>query len=280
MFHESRVGSTMVSNLLTTLGRVYSEPYPIYTAMTSCSARWDGQLSSDCDAKKQRRLLQDVIYMMQRANTKEPSGSNAPKRVFFKFGSRLTPHISKLTELFPHTPWVFLYRDPIEVLVSHQKKSSCLSKTYLPEDIKEAIGRRGAGNQSVWAKHDIQFCAAQLAGICEAALQHLRPNGRLVNHQQLPIELWNEVLPNHFGIAATGNEQQRMEQLSGVYSKRRRDIDGGREWKGDEVRKHIDSTPETRSAASTFLQPTYTKLEEARKQQTAGWLQQLLNFGD
>jgi hypothetical protein len=185
VFHESRVGSTMVSNLLTTLGRVYSEPGPIYTAFSACTSR-DGQLIPDCDTKKQQRLLQDVFYMMQRSNTQQ---SNPPRRVFFKFGSRLTAHIAKFTELFPHTPWIFLYRDPIEVLVSHQKKAACFSKTYLPEDIKKDIGSRGADGKSVWDKHDIQFCAAQLAGICESALQHIHHNGRLVNHRQLPTEL-------------------------------------------------------------------------------------------
>jgi hypothetical protein len=68
-----------------------------------------------------------------------------------------------------------------------------------------------------------------------------------------------------------------MERLSERYSKRRRDI-VGKDWNSDGVRKHIDSTPETRFAASTFLNPTYTKLEGARKRQTAGWVQQLLSF--
>lgn len=65
VFHESRVGSTLVANSLVamdpTLHRVYSESSPITDALLAC-----GRMGSQCDMNANVELFRDVVYLMGR----------------------------------------------------------------------------------------------------------------------------------------------------------------------------------------------------------------------
>jgi hypothetical protein len=41
------------------------------------------------------------------------------KRYFFKFQSLLTTKMHIVLEAFPNVPWIFLYRNPIQTVMSH-----------------------------------------------------------------------------------------------------------------------------------------------------------------
>ena len=59
------------------------------------------------------QILQDVIYLMSRTN------QFYKRRVFFKIQSIGTLYLSYFRTAFPTTPWIYVYRDPIEVIMSH-----------------------------------------------------------------------------------------------------------------------------------------------------------------
>ncbi len=66
---------------------------------------------------------------------------------------------------FPDVPWVFLYRDPVEVLVSQMRQRGMqMVPQYLPP------GFYGIADTD--ATMDEDYCARVLGVICRAALDH------------------------------------------------------------------------------------------------------------
>lgn len=115
VFHESRCGSTLVANSLAVVDpemtRVYSESAPLISAMKACGAGQDGD--KECDREKSNRLIQDVVYLNGRTNDMRET------HMFYKIQSIGTTFIHNLREAFPDVPWIFVYRDPVQVMMSH-----------------------------------------------------------------------------------------------------------------------------------------------------------------
>ena len=121
VFHESRVGSTLVANFLASdpWALVFSESTPVANAILHCET---------CSVERQIQLFRDVILLMGR--------SPIHKRLFFKFQSITCTKmeialqvlhtsnfvyvcIKSLSQAFPETSWVFLYRNPVQTMMSH-----------------------------------------------------------------------------------------------------------------------------------------------------------------
>jgi hypothetical protein len=129
IFHESRCGSTLLTNLLTTMDitkhRVYSEPRPILQAIQSIC----GEDYAICSPDTAAAILQDTIYLMSRSSTRsnghvdQENGDDdddmAETKVFFKFPSIASRNIPVFIKAFPDVPYILLYRNPMEVMVSH-----------------------------------------------------------------------------------------------------------------------------------------------------------------
>jgi len=104
IFHESRVGSTLVANLLASdpKSMVFSESAPPAAALLHCK---------NCALQKNIENFREIVSMMCR--------STYHKRCFFKFQSITTTTMHIALQAFPDVPWVFLYRQPVETMMSH-----------------------------------------------------------------------------------------------------------------------------------------------------------------
>lgn len=106
IFHESRVGSTLVANMLgaDSANIVYSEsPAPNAVAL-NCHG---------CTAAQQTRWLRAVVAAMGL------TAVSAHRRVFLKLQSANTPQLALWRRAFPDVPWVFLFREPVETMQSY-----------------------------------------------------------------------------------------------------------------------------------------------------------------
>lgn len=114
VFHESRCGSTLVANSLAAMdpskNRVYSESHPPLQALKSC-----GDDETSCNGNQAVQLFRDVVYLMGRTN--DPIETN----LFFKIQSLGSKNIAIAQEAFPSVPWIYVYREPVQVMMSHVK---------------------------------------------------------------------------------------------------------------------------------------------------------------
>jgi hypothetical protein len=156
IFHETRCGSTLTANLLSAADpaahRVYSEASPLLTAMQACS-------SSTCDEKKANELLRDVLYLMGR------SSDPREKRVFYKVQSVGVRSMARLVKLV-QVPWIFIYRNSLEVMMSHFKdatirnKAVCLRGRNQPHPLVQEIA--AAHGRKLSSLSNAEYCAVHL----------------------------------------------------------------------------------------------------------------------
>lgn len=160
VFHESRVGSTLVANTLASdpFSMVFSESTPPANALLHCG---------ECSRDQQIQLFRDVVTLM----------GNSPihKHLFFKFQSITSTKMDIALEAFPDTPFAFVYRDSIQTMMSHldpRKNTNgapCLrSKRSPPSFVKNVLVKElgmyiNAPNEA--------WCAAHLHMLCEGALE-------------------------------------------------------------------------------------------------------------
>ncbi len=115
--HESRCGSTLAANVLSAVSNgsavVYSEaPFGELFGLPEFQALPRSEAVA---------LLRTIVGAYVRASC-VPSGSNAlsrPRAVFFKTVPQVAQHLELLVEAFRRVPWVYLYRDALEVAMSN-----------------------------------------------------------------------------------------------------------------------------------------------------------------
>ena len=118
-FHESRCGSTLVANSMIAMDpekhRAYSESSPPVSAFHICGDYFD-----TCSQEQAATILRDTIYLMSRTD------DHKEERVFFKFQSITSKAIPTFQMAFPNVPWMYVYRDPVQVMMSHVKDDPAL----------------------------------------------------------------------------------------------------------------------------------------------------------
>jgi hypothetical protein len=243
IFHMSRCGSTLVSRMLAGLPRhlVISEAGPV-----DALARppLSGQV-----APIERRLAW-FRWMVSALGQKRTGGE---ERYFVKFDSRTTLDLAFIRQAFPEVPWIFVYRDPAEVLASHLSDPA-------PAMIPGIVGRGGLDlpPAQALAMTPEEYGARVLGRLCEAACAGLRESGLPVHYAQLPGAVGREIA-DHFGIRFTPGEMACMHaaaQFHAKYPERRFEPDG--EYK----RRELPGA--AHAAAARWIGPHYEELERLR----------------
>src|SRR5262249_13717316 len=153
---------------------------------------------------------------------------------------------------FPQVPWVFLYRDPVEVLVSQMRERGLQlipgALSPCPFEIENGTGMR-----------DEEYCARVLEKICTAALDNLGFGGGLaINYDELPDAVWQKILP-HFGIACGQEAKIAMKLAARLDAKA-----PSAEFVSDTHVKQRQATKIVRAAARRHLDKVYRALEALR----------------
>ncbi|KAL3775003.1 hypothetical protein ACHAWO_003581 [Cyclotella atomus] len=263
VFHESRCGSTLAANSMVALNpemnRVYSESAPPIAAIKAC-----GEDFSECTVNASANLLKDVVYLMGR--------SDDPKEeyLFFKFQSLTTRMMQSFRTAFPTTPWMFLYREPVQVMMSHLdgmrhlSGAICVRSKSTSAQIHDFVEREGYGMNDL---EDEEFCAIHLATLCESALKNLQEaNGVGIAVRYSPDlvhDFLDTIFPKHFKVDLDHAARERVLKVSGTYSKNR----GGQEegaFKSDSESKEEKASDEIRRASTKFLEPSFSALGKSQ----------------
>lgn len=259
-FHESRCGSTLVANAMIAMDptkhRTYSEsPPPVYVLRQLC-----GEGYSLCSVDFAATVLRDTVYMMSR--TDDPS----EERVFFKFQSISSKYIEIFTTAFPNVPWMYVYRDPVQVMMSHVKddetlsRANCVRTMHGPQgDDMHGIAKR-RGYRDIRDLNRMEYCSAHLASLTESAVRNLNDMAIPVDYATLPSVLWEQIFPQIWGRPLSQTEISNMEAVSTTYSKGRGNKK--KEFKDDSEKKESLASEEVRDAAEKFMKESFDQLKD------------------
>ena len=108
VFHMSRCGSTLVSQMLAAVPEhlVLSEPGPIDSVLRA------REMQPDLSDGERVTWLRSMVGALGQARGPQT-------RMFVKFDAWSALELPVIRRAFPDVPWLFLFRDPVEVLGSH-----------------------------------------------------------------------------------------------------------------------------------------------------------------
>ena len=245
IFHMSRCGSTLVSQMLAALPSniVVSEASPIDTVVQA--NRWRPDLGED----RQAHWLNSIIGALGQKR------SGGERRYFVKLDCCHTLALPLSRRAFPAVPWVFLYRDPVEVLVSQLR----IPGTQM---LPGGVGPNLYGLERSYGPGTAEdYYAHVLAKVTEPAVAHYASGGGLlINYRQLPEALFTAILP-HFGVECDEADRAAMTEAARYDAKT-----PGFEFEPDSGAKQRVATPDARAAAERRLGDLYRRLEVLRAQ--------------
>ena len=246
IFHLSRCGSTLISRMFSAVPRlaVFSEPTIVEVLLR-------GRFGSEPPPREGRQVL--LRGLLRAFAGYRPCGG-----VVLKLAARAVEDAALLAEALPEMTRVFVYRDPVEVLVSlvgsqAEQLPPGLARTGLLPDAPEAL--RGMRPAEFWARVLARQCEAALA------LAEQRPT-LLLNYRDLPRSVWEELAPRcDFELSPA-----EVERMLGVPARHAKSP--GRPFTGDGASKQQAASEEMRTLAERWVQPHYERLEALPRRKT------------
>ena len=250
IFHMSRCGSTLCARALAAICEniVISEAIPIRAVLRA-------PLFGPASSEEVATWLAGMVNALSRPRFPQE------RRFFVKFMASDALDLPLITRVFPEVPWVFLYRDPIEILASQQAMRSA---ELMPGQLRP--DRLGLSADAVAAMSEEAYWAHCLAAFGRAALDAHRPGrGLIMRYDDLPVALW-DVLPAHFGFALREADRAAMLTVAAHHAK-----DPSIVFVDDRAAKRTTGA-DWRAMVDRIAGPTYAALDQAcRKAGTGPW---------
>jgi hypothetical protein len=249
VLHLSRCGSTLLARMLQAVPGcvVLSEPTPL-DAVIDARRRFP-----DLDEARHVAWLRGMVGALARPRRPGPS------RVFVKLDAWHVGELPRLRRAFPRVPWVFLYRDPVEVLVSHRRQRGA---QMIPAAVDP--GRFGLDLASAAALDPDAYAAHVLGCLARSARDALAlGGGRLVHYRELPEAAWGPIA-SHFGVSWSEDDRRRMAEAATRDAKR-----PDQPFAPDGADKQADADPALRAEAERRVGPLYRELEALRRERPA-----------
>jgi hypothetical protein len=247
IFHMSRCGSTLLSQMLAVAPEniVLSEAGPIDDVLRLPFR------NPDITAEQQMRWLQWLVDVL--AWRRQP----AEKNLFIKFDAWHAMFLPLLQRAFPGVPWIFLYREPIEVMASAEKEPS---GQMIPGVLPPALFSWDAS--AVGRMKLTEYSARVLAKLCETVLgQAQAGHGKLVNYRQLPAAVWPELL-SYWKVEFSPDQTAQMFWAAQWNAK-----NPALPFAADSQARRDSASPELRALTRQWLDEVYQQLESQRPAQ-------------
>ena len=243
VFHCARAGSTLLANAFRTLpgNLVLGEPQPINQLM---GAPHRHQPEGPWPA-----WLRDLLACLGQPRRPDE------RRSIVKFNSLATLDGTRLTAVFPRVPALFLYRHPLEIMVSALESPPVWLK--LQNDPEGAARRLSLPAEALAGLSQEDFCGLALKQIFEAALA--QNHWLFVNYPDLSPES----LPALTAQLGIGDENPPAGALEAVFRQDAKSIDG-EAFTADAARKQKQASPAIKAACEKYLEAAYRDLEARR----------------
>jgi gluconate kinase len=194
VFHLSRCGSTLVTQMLAAAGQVLalSEPGPLDTVLRK---RFTGIPADDDQRVRWFRVVAAAL-----SQPRTPT----QRHCVVKLDSWTVLDLTLVRRAFPSVPWIFLHRDPLDVMVSQQRYAGFHMRpgSLEPATLGFADGQRPPDDRT-------EYRALVLGRFLDAAAEGADDRARFVAYDELPGAV-AEVIAPHFGLPLDDTDRAAM----------------------------------------------------------------------
>lgn len=246
VFHMARTGSTLIHRLLSCTGRVHSlSEISLLDRALLLTRGWE--------AERQATFLQDLVATFRRA--RRPAEEHFVTKMTDAGGNVRLP---LYRAIFPEVPWIFVYREPVEVMVSILARPTGNVENWFKNRKRaaERLQMPVLASSDMWLE---EFVALTLSHFCKIALAEAKaskPGTFLaVSYNRLPDAIWETIAP-HFGIELHDRDIDAM-RAEATYSAKKNDAT---EFRPDSEAKMRDASPHVRALAAKYVAPLIEEL--------------------
>ena len=250
IFHSSRCGSTLLANACRAIdGAIVLSEAP---AVDKLIARF----ITDVDEHGTKAKLYSIFLRgVVKALGQRRSGNE--RHLFVKFACCSVSQIERIQRLWPNVPLVFLYRDPVETIVSNLQN---VPAWLQDEDHRILASITGTTTEAVAAMSTAELCARALGSFYATANRVANDRALLLNYHQLSLAEITNVL-NFFGVEPAADELETIARQSQTYSK---SISGDRAFVADADAKQRAAGALVHDVAERWANEPYQLLEQTR----------------
>ena len=246
IFHVGRCGSTLLAKVLSSLDKhiVIKEAEPVQQLL--------GIEYEEVFRNKRERCFQSLlnIYGHRRLPVHE--------RFFVKFSSNHVKRLEMIRELYPGVPWLFLYRNPYEIIPTFLEGPAWFIRN---KNTAEGAFDAVLPIEAVEGMSDLAFSVRVESSTLRIAIENTCDHCLFVDYTQLKPENLPRIL-RFFGLKVTGEEYDGMVEPLGYYSKR----DGESvPFVPDSAAKRDKVTDEIREAIEEELWDLYQSLHHSER---------------
>lgn len=239
IFHTGRCGSTLVAQLLAVdpANRVLSEPSPLDAVLRA-------PLSRPVDPQIHLEWIRTTVGAL---------GQPAPgeRRLFVKLDSWSLLAAERIDAAFPGVPWLFVVRDPVEVLVSLLRSPSM---TLLAGAVPSELFGVPLQEAAAWS---LLRYGAHVQATLLAQMTRLADRAHVIEHPDLPlaVEPWLSGL----GVDVDEATHRAMRERGSRHGKY------GGPYSDDRTDKQQSAGDEVRSAVASAAGPAFAALLAASR---------------
>ncbi len=247
IFHSSRCGSTLVANACRGLDDaiVLSEANPLDKLVARFITDADDPVKESLYSVLLRAVVNALAYR---------DAANEP-RVFVKFSCCGISQLERIRRIWPDVPWLFLYRDPVETIVSNLT----IVPAWLIDEDRRILAHITATTPAAVAEMSLEeLCARSIGSFYSTAQSLANGNSMLLNYRQLSL---NNIL-GFLNVSPSVEELDRITSGSRTYSK---EASGAREFVPDADAKQKSASDRVRQFARQFAMEPYQLLERKRE---------------
>ena len=254
IFHSSRCGSTLVANACRAIDNsiVLSETPPLDKLLA--------RLITDAPESSTKSSLYSVfIRGVVHALAQRRLGTE--QHLFIKFACCSFSQIERIRRIWPNVPWLFLYRDPIETIVSN---TTSVPPWLVDDDRRVLASITSVSPAEVAAMSLEELCARTIGSLYSTAHRLANDGGMLLNYSQLSVPVISSVL-KFFNVTPSSEERETIARTSRTYSK---ETSATHAFVADADAKQQQASSVVREVAAAWAIEPYRRLEEKRNKES------------
>jgi hypothetical protein len=255
VFHSSRCGSTLVSNACRALrdSLVIAEA-PVLDKLIS-------RFFTDTNDGGTKELLYSA-FLRGAVSALGQRRFGTERHYFIKFAATSILQFARIRRIWPRVPVLFLYRDPIEVMVSNMRNIP--EWMIIESNPKASAAVFGVQQMDLAALSPEELCARALGRFYLATAAGMDENTLLCNYNELSPETLLRLV-RFFRVSVSAEEADAIIQQAGFYSKdplRQTAFHDDGHWKSANASVYL------KDMAGKWALPAYQQLVQLQRKQT------------